>query len=220
MKAVFLSAGDRVPRFQDGDGTPPPPQNAQNCHSEGAPRPTCLTTTPSARPRNLLSVPSWPVAHPGPALSGACASANRVRAAASAHEVAESRFFGPATCGAKGGCGVARPQNDRAVLHHTGAAQPPQRPAETLRRFQRAELSFRGSAAPNLPYHRSRRATEESTLGFLVARRAPRTGPVRRLRIRKVGAGCRVCPPGGREQILRPCNLRRESGVRCGRASE
>src|SRR5687768_9024254 len=48
------------------------------------------------------------------ALAGTFATAGWCGAAASAFEVAESRFFGPATRSAKGRSRVAGPQNDRA----------------------------------------------------------------------------------------------------------
>jgi hypothetical protein len=53
---------------------------------------------------------------PALALSGRVATARVVRAAASGHAVAESRFLGPATRVASRECGAAGPRNDTSVF--------------------------------------------------------------------------------------------------------
>jgi hypothetical protein len=70
-----------------------------------------------ARPRNLLSACRWPAsALPALALSGRVVPAGMVRAAASGHAVAASRFLGPAPRVASRECGAAGPRNDTSVF--------------------------------------------------------------------------------------------------------
>jgi hypothetical protein len=161
------------------------------CHSEGAPREPVRITIPGARPRNLLSVSSWRVATP---------RTSPVRRLRRRTRGAGCRVYPPA-----GREQIPRPCDLRCIPPVTvwpGLGM-------TDSAFYAPHLSFRGSAARTRPHHHTRGATEESTVRFLVACRDARTSPVRRLRYRMSRAGCRVYPRAGREQIPRPCKLRR-----------
>jgi hypothetical protein len=93
-----------------------PPRHTTHCHFEGAPHLTDGYSTPGARPRNLLSYAGGQRRRPVLALSGLVATARMVRAAASGHAVAESRFLGPATRVASRKCSAAGPRNDTSVF--------------------------------------------------------------------------------------------------------
>jgi hypothetical protein len=82
-----------------------------------------------ARPRNLLSAASWPVARPGPALSGHLAADVSARAAASGPTRSDTGFLGPATSVARAGSRVAGPRNDIRPLY----LQPDRRRTEISR---------------------------------------------------------------------------------------
>jgi hypothetical protein len=89
----------------------------RTCHFEGAPREPVRTTTPGARPRNLLSDSSWSVVRPKPAPSGCFAAANPVRAAASGLARSDTGFLGPATSGVRPG--KAWPGLEMTILRFT-----------------------------------------------------------------------------------------------------
>ena len=95
-----------------------------------------------------------------------------------------------------------------------GRAQPEPGPGVPLR----AVISKERRAEPSL--RRARRATEKSTLRFLVACRGPHTGPVRRLSVRARGAAAASGPARSDSRFLGPATCRARSRRRCGRASE
>jgi hypothetical protein len=84
---------------------------------------------------------------PALALSGLVATARVVRAAASGHAVAESRFLGPATRAASRKCSAAGPRNDRSRFHPAGCARRPPR-TENLPTTPRTVISRERRTSP------------------------------------------------------------------------
>jgi hypothetical protein len=111
-----------------------------NCHSEGgaARTPPCHRTLAPTEESTFGMLVTRRTAgysrRPPVAPSGSAVSAAFARAAASGLAVAESRFFGPATRGARGRFSAAGPQNDRLWLvrlnchSEGGAARTPRLP--------------------------------------------------------------------------------------------
>jgi hypothetical protein len=133
---------------------------------------------------------------PALALSGLVATACLVRAAASGHAVAESRFLGPATRVASRKCSAAGPRNDTSVFIPQGACDAHPVPKTSP---YTAHCHFEG--APHLtggyPTPVARPRNLLSVCRWPAS--APGTGPVRTRRDRMSGAGCRVRPRSSRE---------------------
>src|ERR1043165_9500749 len=83
----------------------------QTCHFEGAPRSTFRFGDPGARPRNLLSESSWPVASLGPALAAAWPGLEMTPLRFTCNEIHEEPFF-PGT-------------NEVPALHAPGPSSAP-----------------------------------------------------------------------------------------------
>jgi hypothetical protein len=126
----------------------------------------CLTSEPGARPRNLLSVSSWPAAAPpnGPCLAVSPPMHWRgLPRRASRDPRVDSSALRPAVHSS--GPSAAGPRNDSPRFNQQGHSTP------LTQELTQPICHSEGAHTRTFPDHGTRRATEASTVRLLVARR-------------------------------------------------